>query len=155
MTEPYVRRRSWDRWDKLWWFGSTVFYGLPCGAALLGSLLSDQAWVAVGIAVLWVAFGVFNWRFRARASGKLLAEITTESIRFRDVDQPVPWSAVESLGFVERSGGTWALTEEYVVLLLAEGGELYHKLDDEVFPYEIRREVARLAPQVPIRDTPS
>jgi hypothetical protein len=36
-NEPLVLRTRWGRFDKVWWFGSTLFYGLPCGAPVAGA----------------------------------------------------------------------------------------------------------------------
>ena len=46
-SEPLVLRESWTGFDKVWWFGSTMFYGLPCGALALGLGIDEMWWATV------------------------------------------------------------------------------------------------------------
>lgn len=148
-SEPLVLRTSWGRFDKVWWFGSTLFYGLPCGALVAGAGISRQWWVVVVVAVVWAAFGWYNWRIRARIAGRLQAEVTTDGIRFTDEQRPVPWTEVAWVGFRHTASGTWGpMSRDYVVLHLKAGPELEHPADE--VKWEIVPAIRRLAPQVPV-----
>ena len=147
--EPLVVRETWNRFDKVWWLGSTVFYGLPCGACILGLGAERLWWGVAGFAVLWAGFGWFNWQMRAQVAGRLLAEVTTEGIRFTDEQRPVPWTEVAWVGFRHTGSGTWGPpSRDYIVLRLHGGAELQHPVD--MVKWQIVPAIGRLAPQVPI-----
>ena len=137
--EPLVRRETWDRSDKVGLLLSVLFFwGLPC-AVLLPLFTADRMWWGVGVvSVLWVAFGTLFWRFAAGHAGKLLIEVTTDGIRSQDDQEPVPWTAVEWVGFRVTAPSLHRSSHTYVVLQLADGPQVEH-------PVDLRREEVRSA----------
>ena len=147
--EPLVLRDTWNRFDKVWWLGSTLFYGLPC-AALMTGLGAAEIWWGLAIAgVGWIAFGIFNWRLRSRAGGRLLAEVTPAGIRFADAQSPVPWTEISWVGVRHTPSGTWGPpSHDYVVLHLTDGTRLHHPVD--IHLTQVIPAIHRLAPQIPL-----
>jgi hypothetical protein len=147
--EPLVLRRTWNRFDKLWWFGSTTFYGLPCAGCLLGSAGAEAWWVFALVGLAWIGFGWFNWHIRSVHRNALIAEVTAAGIRFSDDQQPMPWSEVAWVGRHHTPSGTWGpQSHDYVVLHRRDGSEVMQVLDIDIWP--VMKAILRLAPQVPM-----
>ncbi len=144
--DGFIRRVTWSRADKLWAVGSTLFYALPC----LALMFIGDPWVIGVLALSIVAFGVANWRIRARDHNHLLAEITEHGIRFREQDEPIPWESVILVGLYRSGGGTFSPSHDHILLQLADGRRASHRLDERLRPVEVRAAIARLAPQIPI-----
>jgi hypothetical protein len=155
-TDRFIERQSWNRFDKLWALGGVLFYGAPCWALLIASLVSGSLRVALACASALAIFGVFNWRMRARTAGVLLAEVTPHGIRFRDDQEPIAWADVARVDFYETGGGTHSPTHDHITLHLRNGSAVTHTLQG-VLRFQLEVVVPRLAPQVPLgheRPTP-
>ena len=147
--EPLVVRDTWGRFDKLWWFGSTVFWGLPCAGFMAGFGAARVWWGFAVVGVLWIGFGVLNWHIRANDRGTLRAEVTAHGIRFADDQRPVPWSDIWWIGVRHTPSGTWGPpSHDYVVLHLKTGDHREHRVD--VLLTRILPAISRLAPGVPL-----
>ena len=147
MSEPFARRVSWNRGNKIACLAAIVFFwGLPFEVVLWIALAGGYRWLAFGAAVALAAVGVGLWRWAAGQAGRLLAEVTTEGLRFRDEDPLVPWSDIAAVNFTVTGGGTYSPTYDVVVLRLRNGTTMEHRLTDEVRSDDIRRAALRLAP---------
>jgi hypothetical protein len=146
--EPFVRRRTWGRWDKLWALGGALFYGLPCWLPAIGLLVgpSREPVLALVFGILFLAVGAFIWRLHSHDAGALEAEITTDGVRFTDSQQPVPWAKVAWVGFVHTPGGTYTMSGDDVVLELTDGARLRHRLDGVLW-IEVIQAIHRLVPE--------
>jgi hypothetical protein len=155
-TDRFIERQSWSRFDKLWALGGVLFYGAPCWALLIGSLIGGSHWVAAASAGALAIFGVFNWRMRARTAGALLAEVTPLGIRFQDDQQPIAWADVVRVDFYETGGGTYSPTHDHIALQLRNGSTVTHTVQG-ILRYQLEVVVPQFAPQVPLghqRPTP-
>ena len=147
--EPFVLRETWDRFDKVWWLGSTVFYGLPC-ILILPGLGQDRVWWAFAlVALLLIGFGWLNWHIRAVRGNRLIAEVTVEGIRFTDDQRPMPWSDVAWVGRHHTPSGTWGpQSRDYIVLHRHDGSQIMRPLDVDL--WQVLKAITRLAPQIPL-----
>jgi hypothetical protein len=147
--EPLVLRETWNRSDKLWWLGSTLFYGLPCLLGM-GGLGRDRVWWAFTlVALLFLGFGWFNWHIRAVDANRLIAEVTADGIRFADDQQPMPWTEVAWVGRRHTASGTWGpQSHDYLVLHREDGSQVERRLDVDI--WQVMKAIARLAPHIPL-----
>jgi uncharacterized membrane protein len=151
--EPLVRRETWNRSDKVLWLYSIItFFGLPCTVALPILICARVWWAAAVVGVLFVAFGIYIWRYRARDDGKLLIEVTADGIRFQDDQEPVPWTAVAWVGFRVTAPSLHRSSSTYVVLQLEDGPQVEHQVND--MRQDVRSAIRRLAPQVRLSTAP-
>ncbi|MEO3742228.1 hypothetical protein [Plantactinospora sp. B5E13] len=154
--DAFIRRDVWGDWfDKVWWLGGTLFYGSPFVALLITGLVKGITGAVVVGGPLVVGVGVLNWVIRARSSGRLLVEITTEGIRVVDGASMLPWSAVSWVGYGWVGGGGAVAPSRALVLHLAEGGQVEHVFAGfriEGIHDDVRDAIRRLAPQVPLSD---
>jgi hypothetical protein len=148
-AEPLVLRNTWNRFDKVWWLGSTLFWGLPC-AALMTGFGAAEIWWALAIAgAAWIAFGIIGWRVRSRDGGTLQAEVTRTGIRFTEKHPPTPWTEIARVGVRHTPSGTFGpQSHDYVVLHLTDGTHQDHQVD--IHLAQVIPAIRRLAPQIPL-----
>ena len=154
--DVFIRRDFWgSRFDKLWWLGGTLFYGLPCLVLLVAGMAQRHLVMTAIGGVLLAGLGVFNWRIRSVRRDRLLAEVSAVGIRVREDGPVLPWSEVAWVGFAWVGARGTSSPQRAMVMHLVGGGEVRHVFSGsriEGIHDDVLGAIRRFAPQIPISD---